>query len=75
MSVSILLARLEHDNPNMARAISKKRKIYGLLMNLPRNTMREIQFRAVLANYIEGTGKCYDRDIERFTNKIKIKLK
>lgn len=74
MSVSMLLARLEHDNPNMARAISKKRKIYDLLMNLPRNAMHEIQFRAVLANYIEGTGKCYDRDIERFTS-LKIKLK
>lgn len=74
MSVSMLLARLEHDNPNMARAISKKRKIYDLLMNLPRNTMHEIQFRAVLANYIEGTGKCYDRDIKRFTS-LKIKLK
>lgn len=73
MSVSMLLARLEHDNPNMARAISKKRKIYDLLMNLPRNTMHEIQFRAVLANYIEGTGKCYDRAIERFTS-LKIKL-
>ena len=68
MSVSMLLARLEHDNPNMARAISKKRKIYDLLMNLPRNTIHEIQFRAVLANYIEGKGKCYDRDIERFTS-------
>lgn len=54
MSVSMLLARLEHDNPNMARAISKKRKIYDLLMNLPRNTMHEIQFRAVLTNYIVG---------------------
>lgn len=74
MSVSILLARLEHDNPNMARAINKKRKIYDLLMNLPRNTMHEIQFRAVLANYIEGTGKCYNRDIERVTS-LKIKLK
>lgn len=68
MSVSMLLARLEHDNPNMVRAISKKRKIYDLLMNLPRNTIHYIQFRAVLANYIEGTGKCYDRDIERFTS-------
>lgn len=74
MSVSMLLARLKHDNPNMARAISKKRKIYELLMNLPRNTIHDIQFRAVLANYIEGTGKCYDRDIERFTS-LKIKLK
>lgn len=74
MSVSMLLARLEHDNPNMARAISKKRKRYDLLMNLPRNTIHDIQFRAVLANYIEGTGKCYDRDIERFTS-LKIKLK
>ena len=74
MSVSMLLARLEHDNPNMARAISKKRKIYDLLMNLPRNTIHDIQFRAVLANYIEGTGKCYDRDIGRFTS-LKIKLK
>lgn len=74
MSVSMLLARLEYDNPNMARAISKKRKIYDLLMNLPRNTIHDIQFRAVLANYIEGTGKCYDRDIERFTS-LKIKLK
>lgn len=74
MSVSMLLTRLEHDNPNMARAISKKRKKYELLMNLPRNTIHDIQFRAVLANYIEGTGKCYDRDIERFTS-LKTKLK
>lgn len=68
MSVSMLLARLEHDNPNMARAISKKRKIYDLLMNLPRNTIHDIQFRAVLANYIEGTGKCYDRDTQKFSS-------
>ena len=74
MSVSMLLARLAHDNPNMARAISKKRKIYDILMNLARTAIHDIKFRAVLANYIEGTGKCYDRDIERFTS-LKIKLK
>ena len=74
MSVSMLLARVENYNPNMARMLRKKRKQYDLLMNLPRNTIHDIQFRAVLANYIEGTGKCYDRDIERFTS-LKIKLK
>lgn len=68
MSVSMLLARVENYNPNMARMLRKKRKQYDLLMEIPRTTMREIQFRATLANYLQGSGRCYDRDIQKFSS-------
>lgn len=68
MSVSMLLARVENYNPNMARMLRKKRKQYDLLMEIPRTTMREIQFRAILANYLQGSGRCYDRDTQIFSS-------
>lgn len=68
MSVSMVLARVENYNPNMARMLRKKRKQYDLLMEIPRNTMREIQFRAILANYLQGSGRCYDRDTQKFSS-------
>lgn len=68
MSVSMLLAMVENYNPNMARMLRKKRKQYDLLMEIPRTTMREIQFRAILANYLQGSGRCYDRDALKFSS-------
>lgn len=46
--------------PDTAKAVIHKREVYSSLMELSRTRILELQEKAVLTNYLEGTGRKLD---------------